>query len=451
MAASACLFLHAAITSFGPQQDELIWWPLLDHPEWSFVHAKIGPATIPLLEMPYLGNLKFYLYKLFSASALQNLAALRLLPGAFALAASAIVIAIAHRLGGQMAAALTGILLLTNPAYLLPRVCDWGPMALPSFFFALLLHLSLSSGTAFHAFAFGLICGLGLWDKLTFFAPMLVAIAVAIHHQRPTLRHAATFLGGLLLGSSPLILANCLHPWVSFSTQTEWDLANLPHKLKVLAESFDGSAVYGYLLSEAAPTNYLNRLLNGYSSVFLLFLFATVIFVRPRPKLPCLLLTASFLAWLAMASRTSLAYSVHHTGLLQLAPELALGLLLAPALQRQPKLSYPLFALLFLPLLRFQSSLDTQGPGPYWLRESKQLAETLSRYPNAQITALDWGIKVPVEYHSNGNLSIAESFQNPTPCTSAVCIYISRTPKAFTPTKILYNRQGHSVFYLKIE
>lgn len=453
MAASACLLLHASFASFGPQQDELIWWPLLLRPDWSFLHVQLGPTTLPLLEMAYLGNLKFYLYKIFPSHALQSLTLLRLLPASLTLVACGIVIFIANRQGGSLAASLTGLLLLANPAFLIPRVCDWGPMAVSSLLFALLLFLALAIPNRLHcrSLAFGVLCGLGLWDKLTFAAPMFVALAIAIHCNRPSIRHAGTFLGGLLLGSTPLLLANYLHPWVSLRTQTQWDWNNLPYKLKVLAQSLDGSAVYSYMLREVAPAAYWDRLTLGYATPILLLLPVALLLLPRNQPLPYLLLATSFLSWLLLSSRTSLAYSVHHSGLIQLAPELALGLLLAPALKRRPFLACALFAFLTLPLLRFHNSLDSLGPGPYWPLESRQLAQQLVLYPEAHITALDWGLKVPLEYQSNHGLTIKEDFGNfaqlHRPCPVTVCIYLAHarslaqhpTPP---PDEILHNRQS---------
>lgn len=384
--------------------------------------------------MPYLGNLKSWLYQLYPTAWLQSLLAIRLLPLLATGSAIAISCLATRRAYGSAPALLLLILLLTNPAFLLPRILDWGPLAFSSLLLALMLHLAIASTarSAWRWALFGFLAALGLYDKLLFVFPLLPLTALAIHHSRP---HLAS-LAGFAIGSTPLLLANLLSPGISLSSHTTADWSQIPYKLTVLLATLDGSAIYPYLI--AAPS--------GPSSLLLPVLILALLLIRFRLPAPSLILLATTLPmFLLMASRSPLAYSVHHTGLFSIPIELAFALLLAKAIR--PALVPLLAALLLIPTLRLPHTLAVHGPGPYWNPHFASLLAQVSAHPDAKPVALDWGISIPLQFALHSSDPILnlpgrhDLLTNPLP--NCLCLYITATNSPGHYTTHLIDTRSH--------
>jgi hypothetical protein len=368
--------------------------------------------------MPYLGNLKSWLYRLYPAAWLQSLLVIRLLP----LTATALAITLAtlavRRAYGSTPSFILLALLLTNPAFLLPRILDWGPLAFSSLLLSLMLYLALASTArpALRWALFGFLATLGLYDKLLFVFPLFPLTALAVYHSRP---HPAA-IAGFAFGATPLLLANLLSPGISLSSHTTSDWSQLPYKFTVLLATLDGSAIYPYLISTTV----------SHATLLLPLLAIALLLTRFRLPTPALLLLATILpAWLLMASRSPLAYSVHHTGLFAILFEIAFALLLAKALR--PSFIPLLMLLLLLPTLRLPNALALHGPGPYWNPHLSSLLTQVSAHPDATPVALDWGISIPLQFALHSSHTILnlpgrhDLLTHPLP--NCLCLYITAT------------------------
>ncbi len=432
LGATAFFLYDAAFIVLGPQQDEILWLQFISHPGSAPAAISSLLGSLPLLEMPYLGNIKYFLYRYGWPDVYGNLGALRGLPLCLTLISLVVWVDLVKRWLGAPGALYFMLLVAFNHVFWLTHICDWGPMALSNLAFAVAMNVSLGrkSPSNWAAYCCGISIGLGLWDKLTFIWPICLVLSsyILIHRwttstAQPSLYFYFRVAAGLALGSLPLVLANLIVPAISLQTETHWDLAVIPYKLSVLWAALDGTVLYGYMTSIESPTQYVERLRRGFASplpliLLVLLVMGIVKYLRrwensSRSELDNLLrafaLSLSFiLAWMIMAVRSNSGYSVHHIGLLWPVPEIVLALLIESLLRTSPLLKITILLSLTIAPVSFWLTLRDGGPGLYWHPEVRELATILQRKRIKTVESADWGIALPLLFYAPRSFEIRE-------------------------------------------
>lgn len=212
------------LTAQGLQYDELHQAPaafaFVPGPRsWSAAYSLFGR---PALTMPYSGAIKSALYGgwLRVSGRPFSVASWRLLGCLLAATGILLVCAAFARWISAAGALVLGALVATDGTILLATRHDWGPVALA---FALRLTLlavwargwSRERAEPRESFAFGLLLGLAVYEKLSSVVLVFpVAAAFFLDRRRRNLPHLALgFLGGLA-GSALLVAVN-LHSWIT--------------------------------------------------------------------------------------------------------------------------------------------------------------------------------------------------------------------------------------------
>lgn len=255
------LFSIAYINRPGLQYDEMLFTNAsFGNVDNSFIESQwqFGPVKIPLMLMTYIGAVKAYLYaplfKLFSPSAL----IVRLPAILLGLVALIFTYKLVFRLFGDKTAALTALLLATDPSYIFSTRMDWGPVALMMFFKmgSLYLFYEYSRTSRKTLLALGaLFLGLGLYDKTNFiwYCLALPAALVPVWQNKwnrlLTSRAIYIFLFFFLLGCWPLLLYNFIARGQTFSGQMQPFgniLQSIQFKLQVLAGTLSSTNPYSF-------------------------------------------------------------------------------------------------------------------------------------------------------------------------------------------------------------
>jgi hypothetical protein len=251
----------------GIQTDEALFAAPLFR-AWRFFSVRLFHHNVPVMELSYLGALKTWLYAPLLLLWHPTPALIRV--PAILMGALTILMfgALLDRVHGVRAAWVGCMLLATDTSFLLTTVHDWGPVALQHLLLVAAMLLAVRwfqaassislAGTAF-------CCGLAFWDKAVFvwvFTGLLAGsllFARAIR-QRLTWRRAAIATGAFCLGALPLIIYN-LQPSGAFATirdnahrSPEFTARWFQYTLSALQSTWDGSALFGYLVNmDAGP------------------------------------------------------------------------------------------------------------------------------------------------------------------------------------------------------
>ncbi len=251
----------------GIQTDEALFAAPLFR-AWRFFSVRLFHHNVPVMELSYLGALKTWLYAPILLIWHPTPALIR---GPAILLGAATVLMfglLLYRVHGQRAAWVGCILLATDTSFLLTTVHDWGPVVLQHLLLvaAMLLGVRWFQTSSSASLAGAAFCsGLAFWDKALFvwvFTGLLAGCLLFARdiRRRLTWRRAALAAGALCLGALPLIVYN-LTASQRFATIRDNshrgpDLtANLfALRLRVLETTWDGSALFGYLVNlEAGP------------------------------------------------------------------------------------------------------------------------------------------------------------------------------------------------------
>jgi Dolichyl-phosphate-mannose-protein mannosyltransferase len=353
------LFIHGA----GIQTDEALFAGPLCR-SWQFFSIHAGHHDVPLMNMPYVGALKTWLYAPLLLRTRHPGAGMIRWPVILIGAATLLLFwSLLVRVHSRRAAWAAAILLATDPSFLLTTAFDWGPVALQHLLLVAALFCAVrwyQTNAPASLAAAGFFCGLALWDKAEFvwiFAGVLAGLSLfapALFRQL-SWRHLALAAGSLCLGAFPLIIYN-LGGDPKFATlhsnpQLGSDLtrADFDRKLAVLRSTLDGSSLFGYLVNEdSAPqpkpartkiqrASFQLRSLTGEhrrNFLFPAFCAALLLFPllwrTPARKPMCFALLAMAVGWLFMAI-TGGGGAAHHAVLLWPLPELSLGVAFAEA------------------------------------------------------------------------------------------------------------------------
>ena len=368
----------------GLHQDEALFLKAINDPAgcaFSMFHGKVA-----LMIMAYVGTLKAALYVPYLW-----LVPLSPFTVRFPLMLALVVIAGLSlrfwlRFGSASAVALTAILFIAHPLFVLPIVMDWGPVGLQLLLSTLLLY-AVSRNALFGA---GLLAGFMVWDKaVAVWVLSAVVASAAIFYPAHLRRFFHWRLAvGFLLGAAPYLYFRWKVPHAMSDLRTELAVSEIWPKLLAARHSLDGSAMLGLLFPVDEPSTHYGIV----ASLALLALAGLVV----RRRLPAFLWAATALALGAMMLTGGAGGSIHHHVLVW-------PLLAAAACSTLAALPRPRWAVVLSCAFLAYSQLSAWvpyfqaaalGPRREWADVTTQVAADLAR-PGAcpgGVFALDWGL-----------------------------------------------------------
>jgi hypothetical protein len=396
---------------------------------------------VPLMVMSYVGTLKSLLYLPFFAVGGANVWSLRLpmvLAGALTIW---LFYCLTVRVAGRPAALAASALLATDPAFLLPDTFDWGPVALDQLLLMtaclVLVRFAVSDRLPFLAFGF-FVLGLAVWNKAVFLWTLAGLTIGAVVILRTEIRHlkrprAVIFAAaGFLLGASPLLVYNLLHPNITLSSNGHFNTADLPSKLQFEYNTLSGSGVFGFIPAEEwkdhpkPPRSSRGRAAqwirnhfgehrsDGLAYAFLLCLLAVPLWWRSRAARFALLFLIT--AWLAMALTRGAGKAVHHAVLLWPFPHLFIGVVLASLPWRRVAI-FACAGLVVLNLLVVNQhvlQLERDGAEGNFTDALFTLSDALPNpgagAPEQPIYLMDWGIQNTLGFLHQGRLLLRTAY-----------------------------------------
>jgi len=413
----------------GVQTDEALFAAALFR-AWRFFSIRLFHHNIPVMELSYLGALKTWLYAPIFLIWDPTPALIRV-PAILIGAATVFLFgALLERIHGRRAAWIGCILLATDTSFLLTTVYDWGPVALQHLLLAAAMLLAvrwLQTGGNLSLAAASFCCGLAFWDKAVFvwvFTGILcgcILFARAVR-DRFTWPRAAIAAAAFCLGALPLIVYN-LHGAEKFATVREnlhrGSTAGNPGltlKLHELESALEGSALFGYIVSEEpGPQPGYPRSLVEYASFAIhalagdrrrnamtLALLAALLLL-PRlwrtPARQAMLFSAiaACVAW-AFMTLSGGGDAAHHIVLLWPLPQLFVAVAFAEA-SRHFRFGYwmlaavALLALSNLPVTnQYLYQFIRNGAAETWTDAIYPLALGLKQSHASQVVLPDWGL-----------------------------------------------------------
>ena len=422
--ALGCIF----VTYTGVQEDEGAFAAPL-YRDWSFYSVRLFHRQVPLMQMPYVGALKTWIYAPLTHFMAPSPAFLRI-PALLIGAATILLFGVLlDRVHGRRAAWTGCVLLSTDSIFLLTTTFDWGPVALQHLLLTTLMLCSvlwMQEGRNAWLAAAAFACGLAFWDKAVFvwiFTGLLCGSLVFFRpvRKRLTAPAAAIAVTTLTIAALPLLIYNFRSTprFYTFRSNSEFEVHDLGDKLSMLRRSWNGSGLFGYMVCEpagpGAPRNALERagfVLHQYTgdrrtSLSELALLCAILLTpilwrgRTRPSL-LLLATACVIAWVFMAMSGG-GGSVHHAVLLWPLPHLFVAVAFAEASYYIRFGAWALGALVFFMGVanfavtnQYLYQFVRNGPTPIWTDAINGLASAVRGAQASQVVAVDWGIDVPL-------------------------------------------------------
>jgi hypothetical protein len=430
----ALLFLllgSAFIHYTGIQTDEALFAGPLCR-TWQFYSVHVGHYDVPLMNMPYNGTLKTWLYTPILRHARHPTAALIRWPVILIGAATLILFwGFLVRAHSRRAAWAGCILLATDPSFLLTTTYDWGPVALQHLLLVAALFFGIrwfqTKRSAWLASA-SFCCGLALWDKAEFvwmLAGVLAGIllfATSIF-RRLTWRPAALVPAFLCLGALPLIIYNFAGDPKLATLQSNPQLGGdlkvsyYARKLQILRSTWNGSALFGYVANEdwapkpkSARTKIQRAIFrlhglagehrrNNMLAAFIAAFALSPLLWRTRARAAMSFsLVAMIVAWLFMTS-TGGGTAAHHAVLLWPLPQLFMATAFAEA-SFAVRFGRPALAAVvafltagnMLVLNQYLYQLIRNGAGDFWSDGIYGVADLLRHSDASQVILPDWGM-----------------------------------------------------------
>ena len=434
--AAAAVYLALAvllIPTLGLQNDETLFANGLFAPVTVADSLRTPLGETPLMLVSYTGSLKTWLYAAVFWMFEPSTWSIRIPVALLGAAAVGLFVRHTQRAAGSVAAIVGAALLATDPTFLLTVSFDWGPVALQAFLAVGCVSSWVAhtrSGERRWALLAGLLAGLALWNKALFLWNVagLTIATVAVYRRK--LRNlltpvgAAAFAAGLGGGSWPLLLYNWRTEGATFTQNAGLELswAYVVYKLRVLVETLDGSALYGYMLEQpgqAGPSTLL-------AALFLVVSVATV--AAPALRRDRLLRWAVIAFWASyvpMFIGRDVGVGSHHVALLWPLPQLALAaaaarLAAGSGTRRLAVAAAVGFTLLFNLrfVAEFQAASARQGPAMLWTHAIDDLHAQVAKLDAPGIVLLDWGMLAQLRVLGQGRLSLvwgADPFRNDRP------------------------------------
>ncbi|HMD50497.1 MAG TPA: glycosyltransferase family 39 protein, partial [Bryobacteraceae bacterium] len=392
----------------------------------------IRHVRIPIMHMSYVGALKTWIYAPIALFWQPSAAMLRvpaLVIGALTVALFWNLLSAVH---SRRAAWAGCLLLITDAVFLLTTVFDWGPVAIQHLLLVAMLLASVQwarSGRDRWLFAAAVCCGLAFWDKAVFIWMFSGLVAGSLLFWRSirdrfTWKRAAIVTAGVVLGGAPLIWYNfsTTPRFLTFRSNTHFTPGRFAERFPLLRLTWNGTALFGYMVYDAAdrpnePRTVLERAsfalhkLTGdrnsdeFEPALILSFLLIPLLWKTRARTPLLFAAiAGAVAWCAMVSLDG-GGGVHHTVLLWPLPQMLVALAFAEASMHWRFGGWALAtAVAFLAIAnlivmnQYLYQFIRNGSAGSWTDAIYPLAEALRKTPASRTALVDWGYQDPLSY-----------------------------------------------------
>ena len=414
------------IRQVGVQEDEVLFISAILKP----VEATGWFGKLPIMILNYAGSFKALVYREIFRVATPDARSVRL-PVLLLGTATVFLFFLFFRMTlGDAAALIATALLAADPVFIITTVLDWGIDAVQHFFAAAALPLFVlfhRKGNPRFLKAACLLCGLALWDKVTFvwFLAGLAAAGWAVFSGeiRPhlTWRNVKLALGWMSLGAAPLLYFNVIAP---AATILESGGVQPPgvERVDIMRKSLDGSVLFGWLTRQEdgtpqrEPQTGVERAGVSLSKAVghpewhgLLFAcIGSLLLWRNRATRFCAIAFA--VGWIAMLPFAMGAAGTHHIVLLWPLPQMmvASGLCAIPRIKPSVAIAVaaPLAIWSALVTNEYYAQIVTRGNVPNWSDAIEPLRKQLAETATGGILTLDWGIMGPLRAIGRGDLPV---------------------------------------------
>ena len=406
----------AWISRPGLQADEVLFSTGIYVPERSTWWIGFQGHPVSVMEMPYVGAMKTWLYAGIFALWAPSAASVRAPVVVAGAAAVWLVFLLMRRVAGRGAALVACGLLAVDPAFVWTVRCDWGPVAFQFLLCAAglcaLVRYYDTQRTRWLGFGF-LLFGLALWNK-AIFAWTLAGLAAGLlstFRTAFTRRRGAIAALTLVLGASPLILYNLTEKAETLNRRLLASPSEIASKLPLLKESLEGQALYGYMAREPDLDEW-----GWVRRSPIPWLLAAAALVAWKSAAGRFFLVTFVVEWLTMAATHDGGYSLHHIVLLWPWPHCIIGTGVAEAARRWKWAYLPPLAAGLLSLavtLRYHVLFARHGANPPWSEAIYSLYDELNRSQWNRVYVNDWGIMEQLVLLSRGKLETDASFVRP--------------------------------------
>jgi 4-amino-4-deoxy-L-arabinose transferase-like glycosyltransferase len=427
--AACCFFILsglAFIPYLGIQNDEALFSaPLyqLNAKEFCIVAFH---HQIPLMVMTYIGTLKTLLYIPILAVFGGNAWSVRvpmLLCGALTLF---LFFKLALRTTSRPAALIAGLLLATDPSFLLTNTVDWGPVALGHLFLVtgclFLVRFAQVQKNSMRDLAWGFFFfGLALWNKALFFWVLAGLVMGSIVFWREirrlwSFRAASLAAAAFLLGAFPFVLYNVRNRNETLKSTAHFDTPqNARAKFSVMEATLNGAGLFGYFTIETADVKnpsdpatvrgkaawWIEQHLGEHRNSGMEYAMIAGFLLVPwwwRKRGAWFSLIFMSVAWLLMAFTRDAGGSVHHCVLLWPFPQYFVGLALGSLPWKRVALAAGavLVAMNLLVLDKYMVDFERNGAGGVYSDAMFRLTGAIHDSPDPKIRprvwVVDWGI-----------------------------------------------------------
>lgn len=398
------------------------------------VSVDLGGRPFPWFVQGYLGAVKCWMllpsFALFGSS----IAVMRFTMFAWGLLGVLFLMLWTRRTLGQTAAVFTGFLMVLDPAFFFPTVCDWGAFV-PSFFcrsvglFAVAIWWK-NRRVSWLVFA-GVAFGIGFLNKIDFVV-FLVALggATLLNQPRPILQSLRSdvrqWIAGtisFLVTASPMVL-NCFR-WIRSLVEVQSGAreGELATKFNIATSVLDGS--YFYRLMEVGGL--FNRMFDLRSPIWTPYgfvLLLSVLVLAAQAVSDARAKTAGWAGFLLAGFGISTvgfwllpdALRIHHFLLIYPFPQLVIAAAVLrvwklgaakAALRRLGKTAAIVIALSVLvghlvAVRKTQQFIAKTGGRGMWSQALVQFAQELKTRDDLVVASLDWGFHEQLSFLTDG-------------------------------------------------
>jgi len=439
-----CLVAGRDILLPGIQDDELLHAPasicLLKHTEQTparvLYTVDVFGYHFPVMHTMYLGSLKSYVLAVGFAFMGINVLALRMTTILIAALGLFFFIRFAGECFGNRVGWWSGLLIASDPSFILCCRSDWGPVSIAfvlrmaGMFY--LLRWWRNRRTARPLLICAMLMGLGIYDKANFFW-FIAAVVVSgslfwvLSPDRPSVRKGlvrnAVLVG--IAGSSPFWFYNIGHHFGTLRAINQPGAVSqtIIERIAMLSNTLNGTCIAAYMFGSSVKGFAMSR--TCLWPVFLCAISVLIVygFVNARQRRKLLALVALALTTIIQILLTPHTIGPHHWLFLYPFPHLivvvaALGIRPCAGTKWGRVLPACGYLVLCLCLACNISTVYNNGKlmvatGGQWVWNSAiyDLANVLQAdYGDRTIQLMDWGSYNPLFFLSLGNLHLAESF-----------------------------------------
>ncbi len=419
-AAVLCVLFFAQgylfVRQVGVQEDEVLFVSAILNP----IDAAGWFGKLPIMILNYAGSFKALVYREIFRIVPPGVRSVRL-PVLLLGTATVFLFFLFFRMTmGNAAALIATALLAADPIFVLTTVLDWGIDAVQHFLAAAALPLFVlfhRSRNPRYLKAACFLCGLALWDKVTF-VWLLAGLAAGTwlvfgseirHHLK--WRNFKLALVWMAMGAAPLIYFNVNQPAATIRESGGVRPPGL-ERAKIMYKSLDGSVLFGWLTRQEDGT----PLREPQTAAERAGVALSKAVGNPEWHGLLFACIGSLLLWRNRAVRfCAIAFAVgaagtHHIVLLWPLPQMMVAAALCAIPRWKPAYAMaaaaPLVIWCALVTNEYYARIVTRGNVPNWSDAIEPLREQLARTPTGGILALDSGILGPLRALGRGDLPL---------------------------------------------